>query len=70
VHVTHGLALSSGPWPNFYLHMAAAHLRDGSGKLAKVAAAVSQPSEQGDAIARLQAQHLHMARRTIWQVQE
>jgi hypothetical protein len=50
--------------------MAAAHLRDGSGKLAKVAAAVSQPSEQGDAIARLQAQHLHMARRTIWQVQE
>jgi len=49
-----------------HLHIAAAHAHDGGLPLA--ARAVLRPFEQGDGVAGLQAQHLHMARRAGGQV--
>ena len=70
MHRARGLALYRLVAAHLHLHVAAAHLGDGGVKLAPAAGNARPAVEQGDGVARLQAQHLHVAGGAGGQVQQ
>ena len=62
VHGARGFALDGVVGAHLHAHIAAAHAQHGGIELAPGAVGILAAMEQRDAVTRLQAQHLHMAR--------